>query len=128
MSEIPTELKYTKTHEWLRKEDALITVGITDNAQKLLGDIVFVELPELQSEFQEGKECGVIESVKAASDFIVPMNVQVVEVNKALESEPALINQDPYGKGWIVKVKPQDIAAFDSLLDAKNYTTILECD
>ena len=121
MSEVPSELKYTESHEWLRLEDdGLITVGVTDHAQALLGDLVFVELPEAGTEFVAGDECCVVESVKAASDVYMPISGEVVEVNEALADEPEIINSSPYDNGWLFKVKPSANELAD-LMDADAY-------
>ena len=107
MSELPGELKYTKEHEWLRQEeDGSVTIGITDHAQSALGDLVYVELPEIDQEVEAGGEMAVVESVKAASDVYAPISGQVVAVNEALSDDPELINADAYGEGWIVRMKP----------------------
>jgi glycine cleavage system H protein len=121
MSEIPSELRYTKSHEWLRVEDdGLITVGISDHAQELLGDLVFVELPEQGTEFVAGDECCVVESVKAASDVYMPVSGEVVEVNEALADEPEIINDSPYDNGWLFRIKAS-ADEMDELLDADAY-------
>ncbi len=121
MSGVPSELKYTKSHEWLRVEDdGLITVGISDHAQELLGDLVFVELPEAGSDFMAGDECCVVESVKAASDVYMPISGEIVEVNESLDDEPEIINTSPYDNGWLFKVKPSADELAD-LLDADAY-------
>jgi len=121
MSEVPSELKYTESHEWLRLEDdGLITVGISDHAQALLGDLVFVELPEVGLEFVAGDECCVVESVKAASDVYMPISGEIVEVNEALVDEPEIINNSPYDNGWLFKVKPS-ADEFSELMDADAY-------
>lgn len=120
MSIIPDNLKYTKTHEWARLEDdGTVTVGITDHAQSQLGDMVFVELPEAGAKLAAGKECAVVESVKAASDVYSPLNGEVLEVNEALTDAPEIINQDPYGKGWLFRMSATD--SLDGLLDAAAY-------
>ncbi|MCW5589756.1 MAG: glycine cleavage system protein GcvH [Legionellales bacterium] len=122
MSEIPSELKYTKSHEWVRvDDDNTITVGITDNAQCLLGDLVFVELPEVGSTVKAGDECGVVESVKAASDLYSPLTGEVIAVNDKLLDAPELVNQDPYGDGWILQLQVDDIDDVNELLDADEY-------
>ena len=122
MSEIPSELRYRKTHEWVRlEEDGVVTVGITDHAQKELGDIVFVELPELEDNLAADDEAGVVESVKAASDIYAPLSGEVIAVNEALEDEPQLVNSDPYNDGWFFKVKPSDDGELADLLDAEDY-------
>ena len=121
MSEVPSELKYTESHEWLRAEDdGLVTVGISDHAQALLGDLVFVELPEAGTEFVTGDECCVVESVKAASDVYMPISGEIVEVNEALADEPEIINTSPYDSGWLFKVKPSTDEMND-LMDADAY-------
>jgi len=126
MSEVPSELKYTRSHEWLRAEDdGLVTVGITDHAQALLGDLVFVELPETETEFAAGDECCVVESVKAASDVYMPISGEVVEVNEALVDEPEIINSSPYDNGWLFKIKPS-ADELDDLLDADAYQAVIE--
>lgn len=126
MSEIPAELKYTKTHEWVRREgEDNWTVGITDHAQELLGDVVYVELPEVGATVRAGGECMVVESVKAASDVYAPVAGEVVEVNSLLMDRPELINQEPYGDGWLFRLRPDDPAALDSLLDAKGYADMI---
>ena len=126
MSEVPSELKYTKSHEWLRVEDdGLITVGISDHAQELLGDLVFVELPESGAEFNAGDECCVVESVKAASDVYMPISGEIVEVNEALTDEPEIINSSPYDNGWLFKVKPSG-DELDDMMDADAYQSSIE--
>jgi glycine cleavage system H protein len=107
MSELPGDLQYTSDHEWLRREDdGNVTIGITDHAQQALGDLVYVELPELDQEVESGGDMAVVESVKAASDVYAPISGTVVEVNEALSDDPEIINSDPYGEGWIVRMKP----------------------
>jgi glycine cleavage system H protein len=121
MSEVPSELKYTKSHEWLRLEDdGQVTVGISDHAQELLGDLVFVELPEAGTEFVAGDECCVVESVKAASDVYMPISGEVTEVNEALADEPEIINSSPYDNGWLFKVRPS-ANELEELMDADAY-------
>ena len=121
MSEVPSELKYTESHEWLRAEDdGLITIGISDHAQALLGDLVFVELPDVGTEFVSGDECCVVESVKAASDVYMPVSGEVVEINEALADEPEIINSSPYDSGWLFKIKPS-AEEMDDLMDAEAY-------
>ncbi len=121
MSEIPKDLLYTETHEWVAIEDGIATCGITDFAQDQLGDIVYVELPEAGSAVVAGEVCGVIESVKAASDLYAPVSGEVVEVNQDLTDAPELINKDPYGDGWLFRVKMSDPSETDALLDAARY-------
>lgn len=122
----PADLKYAKTDEWLRIEGSEATIGISDYAQDQLNDIVFVELPEVGDSFSRGQAFGVVESVKAASDINLPIGGTVIAVNNALESEPELINADPYGKGWIVKVNFTDAGEADGLLDAAAYDAYCE--
>jgi glycine cleavage system H protein len=126
MSQIPDNLKYTKEHEWVRLEaDGNVTVGITDHAQEQLGDLVFVELPQAGAKLTGGKDCAVVESVKAASDVYAPVGGEVVAANNKLADAPETINQDPYGEGWMFRVKP-DAAKLDQLLDASAYKALLE--
>ncbi|MFZ1828737.1 MAG: glycine cleavage system protein GcvH [Candidatus Competibacteraceae bacterium] len=122
-SNIPIELRYAETHEWVRpQEDGVVTVGITDHAQHLLGDLVFVELPEVGRVVAAAEGCAVVESVKAASDVYSPVDGVIVEVNELLADNPELINEDPYGEGWILRIKTS--AALDDLLDAAAYEAI----
>ena len=122
-SMIPAELRYTESHEWVRaNDDGTVTVGITDHAQHLLGDLVFVEIPEVDRAVAAAESCAVVESVKAASDVYSPLDGVIVEVNEALADNPELINQDPYGEGWIFRLKTA--AALDGLLDAAAYEVI----
>lgn len=126
MSNIPNELRYTKSHEWVRLEgDGSLTIGITDHAQGLLGDLVFVETPEVEDTFVAGDDCAVIESVKAASDVYCPIDGEVIESNEALADAPETINHDAYGDGWIFKIKPEDEGAFAELLTADEYAEIV---
>jgi len=121
-NDVPSELKYSKSHEWVRvDEGGVATVGITDHAQELLGDLVFVELPEVGAELGVGAECAVVESVKAASDVYSPLTGQVIEVNEALADAPETINQDAYEQGWIFRMKVSDSAEVDNLMDADSY-------
>lgn len=124
MSNIPKELKYTASHEWARDEgDGTVTIGITDHAQELLGDLVYVELPEVGRAVNTKEECCVVESVKAASDVYSPVAGEVVAVNDALESEPGILNAEPYGEGWLFQIKMSDKEELENLLDAKDYET-----
>jgi glycine cleavage system H protein len=116
--------KYAKSHEWAKMDGALMVVGISDHAQQELGDITFVELPAVGDTVAAGGECGVIESVKAASDLYAPVGGEVVEVNTALEDAPELINQDAFEAGWIVKLKPADAAELDNLMSAAEYDAL----
>ncbi|CAG68706.1 MULTISPECIES: glycine cleavage system protein GcvH [Acinetobacter] len=117
----PSELKYATTHEWVRIEGDLIVTGISDHAQDALGDLVYVEVPEVGSHMTAGTQAGVVESVKTASDIHAPVSGTVVEVNTALEDDPDFINDEPYGKGWIYKMKPDNIADVDQLLSNTDY-------
>ncbi len=127
MSLIPPELKYTASHEWVRREaDGTVTIGITDHAQDALGDLVYIEVPAADSHYEAEQPCAVVESVKAASDIYSPVAGQVMVVNEALEEQPEIVNQDPYGQGWILRLKPDDVAAVDALLDAQAYQALLD--
>lgn len=129
MSQIPEELRYATSHEWVRMEDdGTVYVGISDHAQDSLGDLVFVEPPEIGDTLNAGDECGVVESVKAASDIYAPMSGEVIAINENLEDSPELVNQDPYGDGWIYQLKPSNKAEWDELLSADDYATTLEDD
>ena len=128
MSNLPANLRYAAIHEWvLDHQDGTVTIGITDHAQEALGDVVFVELPEVGQSLSKGKEFGVIESVKAASDLYSPVNGEVIEVNEALEDAPETVNDAPYEGGWIMKVRVTD-QAFEGLLDADAYQATLSSD
>jgi glycine cleavage system H protein len=118
---IPTDLRYTKDHEWIRTEGETLRVGVTDYAQEQLGDIVFVTLPEAGAEVTAGEACGEVESTKSVSDIYAPVSGTVVERNDQLETEPELVNSDPYGAGWMMSIRPADEAADESLLDAAAY-------
>ncbi len=120
---IPAELEYTKTHEWVRREGDVATVGITDHAQEELGDVVFIELPEEGASFDAGDSFGTIESVKAVSDLYAPVGGEVVEVNGTLSDSPERVNEDPYGGGWMIRLRVSDEA---DLLSAEEYQKILE--
>lgn len=127
MSNTPSELKYASSHEWARLEDdGTITVGISDHAQQALGDVVFVETPEVGDTLSAGDEAGVVESVKAASDIYAPVSGEVIAVNPQLEDEPETVNSDPYHDGWFFKLKPSDISELENLLAADDY--IAQCD
>lgn len=121
MSSVPKGLKYSTTHEWVRQDEDTITVGITDHAQCMLGDLVYVELPEVESNFEFGQECAVIESVKAAADIYCPVSGEIVEINEALVENPQLINEDPYGKGWLFRIRPFD-AGMKDLMNSDQYS------
>ena len=119
---IPAELKYIASHEWLRLEDdGTITVGITDHAQDLLGDVVFVELPEVGANVTVDDEIAVVESVKAASDVYAPLSGEIIAVNENLDDEPEIINSDPYGEGWFFRIKPENMEDFEALMTADEY-------
>ena len=127
MSNVPAELKYSKEHEWLRKEaDGTYTVGITEHAQELLGDMVFVDLPDVGKAVEAGDDCAVAESVKAASDIYAPIGGEIVAVNDALGDSPELVNNEPYGEGWIFRIKASDESEVAALLDAAAYESLLE--
>jgi len=117
----PTDLKYASTHEWTRAEGGVATVGITDHAQKELTDVVFVELPRVGQKVTAAKECAVVESVKAASDIYAPVSGEITAVNEELGANPALVNTDPYGKGWFFKIKIGNPSELDQLLTAQAY-------
>ena len=126
MSDQPTDLRFAKSHEWVRDEgDGTATVGITDHAQELLGDLVFVDPPAVGDTVEPGGDCAVVESVKAASDVYSPVSGEITAINKALQDAPETINEDAFGEGWIFKVKMSDPAELDGLLDAAGYTAML---
>lgn len=124
--DFPEELKYTEEHEWVIIEESVVTIGITDFAQDALGDVVFVELPEVGDNVTEGKPFGVVESVKAVSDIFSPVTGEVVEINEELPDTPEMVNTSPYEDGWMIKVRVDDVAELDDLLDADAYTTFVE--
>ena len=127
MSDNPEELKYVETHEWVREdEDGSVLVGITDFAQSALGDVVYVELPEVDSEVEMGDEVAVVESVKAASDIYAPLSGRITEVNESLEGNPELVNADPYREGWFFRLKLRDVEELSSLMDSESYSEL--CD
>ncbi len=121
-----TTLRFTEEHEWIRVDGDIGTVGITDYAQQQLGDIVFVELPEIGRQVEQGGEAAVVESVKAASELYAPVSGEVTEVNEALNEDPAIVNGDPMGKGWFLKLRIDDPAELDDLMDEDAYKTFLE--
>lgn len=122
MSQTPNELKYASSHEWARlEEDGTVTVGITDHAQAALGDVVFVELPDIGVVFAAADDAAVVESVKAASDIYAPVGGEVIEINGRLEDEPEMVNTDPYKDGWFFKLRPADTSELDALLSAGDY-------
>lgn len=129
MSDVPAELKYTVSHEWVLAEgEGIYSVGITDHAQELLGDMVFVDLPEFGARVNAGDDCAVAESVKAASDIYAPIGGEIVAVNEELENSPELVNSDPYTEGWLFRIRASDEAELDELLDAEGYQALLEDD
>jgi len=119
---IPNELKYTSDHEWVRMEGEDFVIGITDHAQDSLGDVTFVELPDIGSRFEDKAVFGVVESVKAASDLYMPLTGEVIEVNDSLNDSPENVNSDPYGNGWMIKIRPDQSDSIGSLLDADAYS------
>ena len=126
MSEIPSDLKYTKDHEWLREQDdGSWAVGITDHAQMALGDLVFVELPESETNVVAGDACAVVESVKAASDIYCPVAGEISSTNAELTDTPELVNADPYGRGWLFTIRPESPAELDELLSSDDYERLL---
>lgn len=124
MSNIPDKLQYTKTHEWIKQEEEFMTIGITDHAQTMLGDLVYVELPEIESTFDGGQECAVVESVKAAADIYCPVPGEIIEINQAVIENPQLINEDPYGRGWLFRVRPAEQTSLE-LLNPKEYSKVV---
>ncbi len=124
----PEELKYTEDHEWVLIEDDVVTIGITDFAQEQLGDIVFVELPEVGDSLETGKSFGVVESVKAVSDVYAPVSGEVVEINEELPDDPEVLNNSPYDDGWMIKLKLADSASLDELMDVSAYQEFVEKD
>ncbi|MEF8873121.1 MAG: glycine cleavage system protein GcvH [Candidatus Thermoplasmatota archaeon] len=126
MTEIPDDLVYSKDHEWIKVDDGKVRYGITDHAQDELGDIVYVELPEEGEKVEKGDMVGVIESVKAVSDLYIPISGEIMEVNKEVESEPELLNEDPYGEGWIAVIEIADEGEVESLLSAEEYEELAE--
>jgi glycine cleavage system H protein len=127
MSNIPADLKYAKTHEWARlNDDGSVTVGISDNAQEQLGDMVYVEVPDVGKNVSLAQPCAVVESVKAASDVYAPLAGEIVEVNGKLGDSPETVNQDAYGEGWLFRLRPSDPGQLEQLLDASAYEAFLE--
>lgn len=123
---LPSELKYTKEHEWVKVEGELVKIGITDFAQSELGDIVFVELPEVGEEIKQDEPFGNVESVKTVSELFAPVSGEVVEINEALEDEPEQVNDSPYDEGWMIIVKPANLSDVDTLLTAEQYQAVIE--
>lgn len=129
MSDIPSDLRYADSHEWVsQEEEGVVKVGISDHAQEQLGDLVFVELPEEGESFSRGDACSVVESVKAASDVYCPVSGEIVVVNEALSDSPEIVNNDPYGDGWLFSVKLDNAAELDELMDADDYREHLDED
>lgn len=127
MSEIPSELRYRESHEWVRDEgDGTVVIGISDHAQASLGDMVFIELPEPGTSYNQGEACAVVESVKAASDIYAPVSGEVIAANAALEDTPELVNTDPYADGWLFKIKLSDPEELQGLHDAEAYASLQE--
>ena len=127
MSNVPTELKYTASHEWVRAEgEGVYSVGITEHAQELLGDMVFIDLPEVGTSFDAGDDCAVAESVKAASDIYAPISGEIVAINDELEGAPERVNSAPYSEGWLFRIKATDEAQIAGLLDAAAYESSIE--
>ncbi|MES9941217.1 MAG: glycine cleavage system protein GcvH [Candidatus Thiodiazotropha sp. 6PLUC2] len=126
MSNAPVDRRYAKSHEWVKDEgDGSLTIGITDHAQELLGDLVFVDLPEVGQTLEMGNDCAVVESVKAASDVYSPVSGEVIAINEALDGAPETINEDAFGEGWMFKIKPSDAAELANLLDAESYDALV---
>lgn len=121
MSTVPDELKFTPSHEWVRIEDDFAIVGITDFAQTLLGELVYVELPDVGDVIDQGEDCAVVESAKAASDVYCPVSGEIIEINEALADEPELVNDDPYGNGWLFKIQIDDLGQLEELLTPEEY-------
>jgi glycine cleavage system H protein len=127
MSNIPADLKYAKTHEWARlNDDGSVTVGISDNAQEQLGDLVYIEVPDVGKVVAAEQPCAVVESVKAASDVYAPLAGEIVEVNRHLVESPETVNQDAYGEGWMFRLRPSDPGELEELMDAEAYESFLE--
>ena len=122
---LPNDLRYTKEHEWVRIDDNILTVGITDHAQSELGDIIFIEFPELNQMISKDEPFGTIEAVKTVADLFVPVSGKVIEINEALEDNPDLVNSDCYGQGWIVKITCTDDSQLDDLLDSEKYKEMI---
>lgn len=122
---IPADLKYTKDHEWVKLEGSIAIIGITDFAQSELGDIVYVEVETLDESLDQDEVFGTVEAVKTVSDLFLPMSGKIIELNEALDQEPELVNSDPYGKGWMIKVEVSDPSQYDGLLDAETYKELV---
>lgn len=126
MGDYPKDLRYTKDHEWARRAGSIVVVGVTFHAQEALGDVVYVELPKVGDKVTGGQPFGVIESTKAVSELFAPLSGKVVKVNDDLSDAPQTVNQDPYGKGWLIEIEPADPKAYDSLLDSSAYEQLLQ--
>ena len=126
MSDIPKDLKYTEEHEWVRMEGSVGVCGITDYAQEMLTDIVYVELPEVDIEIGQGEQVAVVESVKAVSDVYAPLTGTIIEINEELEDSPEMVNDDPYGEGWIFKIEIEEDDELEGLMDAEEYAAFIE--
>jgi len=124
--DLPADLRYTKEHEWAKKEGDKLRGGISDYAQDQLGDIVFLELPQVGDTFEKGEEYGTVESVKAVSELFMPVSGEILAVNAALDASPELVNQSPYKEGWIIEIKPRDISQFDDMLTSEAYVALLK--
>lgn len=124
--DLPDDLRYTEDHEWARVKGENVTIGVSDYAQNQLGDIVFVEMPRSGESFKKGDEFGTVESVKAVAELYMPVDGEVIQVNQALEDAPELLNQSPYGDGWIIEVKPDDISQLEVIMDKDAYVKLLE--
>ena len=123
--DLPQNLKYTKEHEWVKIDDDILMVGITDHAQSELGDIIFIEFPDLNQVISKDEPFGTIEAVKTVADLFAPVSGKIIEINQDLEDNPELVNSDPYGEGWIVKITDFDKSQLDALLDSNNYKKII---
>lgn len=123
---VPENCRYTKSHEWVRVESDEIVIGITDFAQREMGDIVYADLPKTGQRIEKGSECGVVESVKAASDIYAPVSGTVIRINEALQSDASVINRDPYGQGWFYAVKTDNTEQIDALMDSSQYAALIE--
>ncbi len=124
--DLPESVRYTENHEWARRDGEVVTIGITDYAQEQLGDIVYVEVPEVGASFGSGEECGSIESVKAVASLFIPLSGEIDAVNSALEESPDLVNTSPYAEGWIARMKPEDPSEMEGLLDREAYLELLK--
>ena len=122
---IPQSLKYTKEHEWVREDDGIVTIGITDHAQGELGDIIFVEFPEIGQRIERDEPCGTIEAVKTVADLFAPISGTVTEINETLDDSPESVNQDPYGDGWMVKVSVSEADELDNLMSSDQYREMI---